>query len=177
MIRFQVVSRWKAVYNETPVEFLPGEGKPRRGIAMKMNEMFSVTPSGVETEKELKHSFQVVSRWKAVYNETPVEFLPGEGKPRRGIAMKMNEMFSVTPSGVETEKELKHSFQVVSRWKAVYNETPVEFISEEGKTRRCIRLNINQMFSITPGNILWFLCTKLNVKRTSFIVALLPIYS
>ncbi|KRZ89244.1 hypothetical protein T08_16759 [Trichinella sp. T8] len=129
------------------------------------------------TEKQLKQSFQVVSRWKAVYNETPVEFLPGEGKPRRGIAMKMNEMFSVTPSGVETEKELKHSFQVVSRWKAVYNETPVEFISEEGKTRRCIRLNINQMFSITPGNILWFLCTKLNVKRTSFIVALLPIYS
>ncbi|KRY54724.1 hypothetical protein T03_8659, partial [Trichinella britovi] len=89
----------------------------------------------------------------SVYNETPVEFLPGEGKPRRGIAMKMNKMFAVTPSGVETEKELKHSFQVVSRWKAVYNETPVEFIPEEGKTRRCIRLNINQMFSITPGNI------------------------
>ncbi|KRX35287.1 hypothetical protein T05_8702 [Trichinella murrelli] len=59
----------------------------------------------------------------------------------------------VTLSSVETEKELKHSFQVVSRWKAVYNETPVEFIPEEGKTRRCIRLNINQMFSITPGNI------------------------
>ncbi|KRZ58885.1 hypothetical protein T02_2304 [Trichinella nativa] len=52
-----------------------------------------------------------------------------------------------------TEKQVKQSFQVVSRWKAVYNETPVEFIPEEGKTRRCIRLNINQMFSITPGNI------------------------
>ncbi|KAL1237387.1 Aspartate/glutamate leucyltransferase [Trichinella spiralis] len=35
-----------------------------------------------------------------------------------------------------TEKELKHGFQVVSRRKAVYNETPVEFIPEEGKTRR-----------------------------------------
>ncbi|KRX78204.1 hypothetical protein T06_13474, partial [Trichinella sp. T6] len=52
-----------------------------------------------------------------------------------------------------TEKQVKRSFQVVSRWKAVYNETPVEFIPEEGKTRRCIPLNINQMFSITPGNI------------------------
>ncbi|KRX35288.1 hypothetical protein T05_8702 [Trichinella murrelli] len=88
----------------------------------------------------LKHSCQVFSRWKAIYNGTPVEFIPGEGKPRRGIAMKMNEMFSVTPSGVETEKELKHSFQVVSRWKAVYNETPVEFIPEEGKTRQSIPL-------------------------------------
>ncbi|KRX54379.1 hypothetical protein T09_10999 [Trichinella sp. T9] len=52
-----------------------------------------------------------------------------------------------------TEKQLKQSFQVVSRWKAVYNETPVEFIPEEGKTRRCIPLNINQMSPITPGNI------------------------
>ncbi|XP_003371046.1 conserved hypothetical protein [Trichinella spiralis] len=52
-----------------------------------------------------------------------------------------------------TEKQLKQSFQVVSRWKAVYNETPVEFIQEEGRTRRCIPLKINQMFSVTPGII------------------------
>ncbi|KRX11805.1 hypothetical protein T07_10604, partial [Trichinella nelsoni] len=39
-----------------------------------------------------------------------------------------------------TEKQLKQSFQVVSRWKEVYNENPVEFIPEEGKTRRCIPL-------------------------------------
>ncbi|XP_003372677.1 hypothetical protein Tsp_11416 [Trichinella spiralis] len=52
-----------------------------------------------------------------------------------------------------TEKQLKQSFQVVSRWKPVYNETPAEFIPEEGKTRRCIPLKINQMFSITRGNI------------------------
>ncbi|KRY08017.1 hypothetical protein T12_16876 [Trichinella patagoniensis] len=31
-----------------------------------------------------------------------------------------------------TERELKDSFQVVSRGKAVYNETPVECIPEEG---------------------------------------------
>ncbi|KRX53539.1 hypothetical protein T09_4733 [Trichinella sp. T9] len=31
-----------------------------------------------------------------------------------------------------TERELKHSFEVVSRGKAVYNETPVESIPEEG---------------------------------------------
>ncbi|KRY11868.1 hypothetical protein T01_11596, partial [Trichinella spiralis] len=43
-----------------------------------------------------------------------------------------------------TEKQLKQSFQVVSRWKPVYNETPAEFIPEEGKTRRCIPLKINQ---------------------------------
>ncbi|KRY14112.1 hypothetical protein T12_8286 [Trichinella patagoniensis] len=105
-----------------------------------MNETFSVTPSSVETVKELKHSFQVVSRWKAIYNETPVEFIPGEGKQRRSIPMKMNETFSVTLRSVETEKELKHSFQVVSRWKAIYNETPVEFIPAEGKTRQTILL-------------------------------------
>ncbi|XP_003372402.1 hypothetical protein Tsp_10164 [Trichinella spiralis] len=52
-----------------------------------------------------------------------------------------------------TEKQRKQSFQVVSRWKAVYNETPVVFIQEEGKTRRSIPLNISEMFSITPGSI------------------------
>ncbi|KRY47710.1 hypothetical protein T03_6186 [Trichinella britovi] len=119
---------------------IPGEGKPRRVILMEMNETFSVTPSSVETVKALKHSFQVVSRWKAIYNETPVEFIPGEGKQRRSIPMKMNETFSVTLSSVETEKELKHSFQVVSRWKAIYNETPVEFIPAKGKTRQSIPL-------------------------------------
>ncbi|KRX43470.1 hypothetical protein T09_1309, partial [Trichinella sp. T9] len=64
------------------------------------------------TERELKHSFEMVSRGKAVYNDTPVESIPEEG--------------------VQTEKQLKHSFEGFSRWKALYNETPVEFISEEG---------------------------------------------
>ncbi|KRX66132.1 hypothetical protein T06_15837, partial [Trichinella sp. T6] len=31
-----------------------------------------------------------------------------------------------------TERELKHSFEMVSRGKAVYNDTPVESIPEEG---------------------------------------------
>ncbi|KRX41119.1 hypothetical protein T06_6393, partial [Trichinella sp. T6] len=31
-----------------------------------------------------------------------------------------------------TERELKHSFETVSRGKAVYNDTPVESIPEEG---------------------------------------------
>ncbi|KRX19607.1 Protein Jade-1 [Trichinella nelsoni] len=53
------------------------------------------------TERELKHCFRVVSRWKAVYNETAVEFVP-EGKQRRGILVKRNEMFSVTPGSVRT---------------------------------------------------------------------------
>ncbi|KRZ48696.1 hypothetical protein T02_9338 [Trichinella nativa] len=56
-------------------------------IPMKMNETFSVTLSSVGTEKELKHSFQVVSRWKAIYNDTPVEFIPGEGKTRQSIPL------------------------------------------------------------------------------------------
>ncbi|KRY54726.1 hypothetical protein T03_13444 [Trichinella britovi] len=46
-----------------------------------------VTLSSVETEKELKHSCQVFSRWKAIYNETPVEFIPGEGKTRQSIPL------------------------------------------------------------------------------------------
>ncbi|KRX55606.1 hypothetical protein T09_1108 [Trichinella sp. T9] len=54
---------------------------------MEMNETFSVTPSSVETVKELKHSFQVVSRWKAIYNETPVEFIPAKGKTRQSIPL------------------------------------------------------------------------------------------
>ncbi|XP_003375942.1 conserved hypothetical protein [Trichinella spiralis] len=53
------------------------------------------------TERELKHCFHVVSRWKALYNETPVEFIP-EGKQRRSIPVKRNEMFSVTPGSVRT---------------------------------------------------------------------------
>ncbi|KRY08018.1 hypothetical protein T12_687 [Trichinella patagoniensis] len=74
----------------------------------------------------------------------------------------MNETFSVILSSVQTEKQLKHSFQMVSRWKAFYNETPVEFISEEGKAGRRITHRKNEMFSVTPGRIFWFLCTKLN---------------
>ncbi|KRY21027.1 Protein Jade-1, partial [Trichinella patagoniensis] len=53
------------------------------------------------TERELKHCFHVVSRWKAVYNESPVEFIP-EGKQRQSIPVKRNEMFSVTPGSVRT---------------------------------------------------------------------------
>ncbi|KRX12124.1 hypothetical protein T07_14626, partial [Trichinella nelsoni] len=49
---------------------------------------------------EHKYSFLVVSRWKALYKETPVEFIPGEGKQRRGIPEKRNEMFSVTPGSI-----------------------------------------------------------------------------
>ncbi|KRY14601.1 hypothetical protein T12_14070 [Trichinella patagoniensis] len=55
-----------------------------------------VTLSSVETEKELKHSCQVVSRWKAIYNETPVEFIPGEGKTRQSNKAKL----SVTPGSI-----------------------------------------------------------------------------
>ncbi|XP_003366656.1 conserved hypothetical protein, partial [Trichinella spiralis] len=58
--------------------------------------MFSVTPCSFQTEKDLKHSFHVVSRWKALYKETPVEFITGEDKQRRGIPMEMNIMLSVT---------------------------------------------------------------------------------
>ncbi|KRX53540.1 hypothetical protein T09_4733 [Trichinella sp. T9] len=64
---------------------------------MKMNETFSVILSSVQTEKQLKHSIQVVSRWKAFYNETPVEFISEEAKAGRGITQKINEMLSVTP--------------------------------------------------------------------------------
>ncbi|KRY08181.1 hypothetical protein T12_1452 [Trichinella patagoniensis] len=45
------------------------------------------------------------------------------------------------------------NFQVVSRWKAFYNETPVEFISEEEKAGRRIKQTINEMFSVTSGRI------------------------
>ncbi|KRX56495.1 hypothetical protein T09_10083 [Trichinella sp. T9] len=78
-------------------------------------------------------------------------------------------MFSVTPSGVETEKELKHSFQVVSRWKAVYNEIPVEFIPREGKTRQSIPLLLEHEFGenklalhfyTAPSDLLWVACNK-----------------
>ncbi|XP_003370583.1 hypothetical protein Tsp_09800, partial [Trichinella spiralis] len=85
----QVVKQGKALYNENPVEFFPGEG------------------------------FQLASRGKPVYPETPVEYIPGEGKLWRGISMGMNEMFSVTPCSFQTEKDLKHCFHVVSRWKAL----------------------------------------------------------
>ncbi|KRX62267.1 Protein Jade-1 [Trichinella sp. T9] len=53
------------------------------------------------TERELKHCFYVVSRWKAAYNECYVEFVP-EGKQRQSIPVKRNEMFSVTPGSVRT---------------------------------------------------------------------------
>ncbi|KRX24408.1 hypothetical protein T07_945 [Trichinella nelsoni] len=68
-----------------------------------------------------------------------------------------------------TEKQLKQSFQVVSRWKEVYNENPVEFIPEEGKTRRCIPLKINRMFSITPGNISLVSVCQTEREATDFI--------
>ncbi|XP_003370582.1 conserved hypothetical protein [Trichinella spiralis] len=85
----QVVKQGKALYNENPVEFIPGEGKPRLSIPMKMNE-----------------TFQLASRGKPVYPETPVEFIPGEGKLWRGISMEMNEMFSVTPSSFQPKGAL-----------------------------------------------------------------------
>ncbi|KRX32591.1 hypothetical protein T06_2241, partial [Trichinella sp. T6] len=62
----------------------------------------------------------------------------------------MNKTFSVILSSVQTEKQHKHSFQGFSRWKALYNESPVEFISEEGKAGRGIRQRRNEMFSVSP---------------------------
>ncbi|KRZ14246.1 Protein Jade-1, partial [Trichinella zimbabwensis] len=54
------------------------------------------------SERELKHCFHIVSRWKAVFNETAVEFVPGEKKTKRAIPVKRNNMFSVLPGGVRT---------------------------------------------------------------------------
>ncbi|KRX12891.1 hypothetical protein T07_6931 [Trichinella nelsoni] len=198
----RVVSRWKALFKETPVEFIPGEGKQRRAIPLKRNEMFSVTPSSVQidmelkysfqvkgtkarytdedektfsvtpssvqSDMELKYSFQVVSRWKALFNGTPVEFIPGEGKQRPAIPEKRNEMFSVTPSSVQTDIELKYSFLVVSGYKALYKGTPVEFILGEGKQRRGIPVKRNEMFSVTPGSIL-MVSVNQTERETDFI--------
>ncbi|KRY27560.1 hypothetical protein T01_4086, partial [Trichinella spiralis] len=150
----QVVKQGKALYNENPVEFIPGEGKPRLSIPMKMNETRRETLARHLDGDERNHSFHVVSRWKELHNETAVEFITGEGKPWRGISMEMNEMFSVTPCSFQTEKDLKHSFHVVSRWKALYNETPVEFITGEDKQRRGIPMEKNIMLSVTLGSIL-----------------------
>ncbi|KRX66136.1 hypothetical protein T06_5758, partial [Trichinella sp. T6] len=100
------------------------------------------------TERELKHSFAMVSRGKAVCNDTPVESIPEEG--------------------VQTEKQLKHSIQGFSRWKAFYNESPVEFISEEGKAGRGITQRINEMFSVTPGRI-FLLFVHQTERETDFI--------
>ncbi|KRX28664.1 hypothetical protein T06_13637, partial [Trichinella sp. T6] len=61
---------------------------------MKMNKTFSVILSSVQTEKQLKHSIQGFSRWKAFYNETPVEFISEEGKAGRGITQRIIEIFS-----------------------------------------------------------------------------------
>ncbi|KRX43354.1 hypothetical protein T06_11911, partial [Trichinella sp. T6] len=72
-----MVSRGKAVCNDTPVESIPEEGS-------------------VQTVKQVKHGIQGFSRWKAFYNETPVEFISEEGKAGRGITQRIIEIFSVT---------------------------------------------------------------------------------
>ncbi|XP_003370356.1 hypothetical protein Tsp_13587 [Trichinella spiralis] len=99
-------------------------------------------------EKELKHVCQVVKQGKALYNENPVEFIPGEGKPRLSIPIKMNEtrretlarhldgdernVFRYTLQ-LSNREGPQHSFHVVSRWKALYNETPERGIPMEMK--------------------------------------------
>ncbi|KRZ46873.1 hypothetical protein T02_14384, partial [Trichinella nativa] len=50
----------------------------------------------VQTVKQVKHGIQGFSRWKAFYNETPVEFISEEGKAGRGNTQRIIEIFSVT---------------------------------------------------------------------------------
>ncbi|XP_003371916.1 hypothetical protein Tsp_05573 [Trichinella spiralis] len=144
------------------------------------NYSFNQTLPLVQTatnEQELIHFYDIVGGWKAIYNATYAEslagWLPLARNKKRDIATTFVTYRQQKAENTEdkddsvilfqglsrrlavarTKKLPKQSFQVVSRWKPVYNETPAEFIPEEGKTRRCIPLKINQMFSITRGNI------------------------
>ncbi|XP_003368340.1 conserved hypothetical protein, partial [Trichinella spiralis] len=65
-------------------------------------------------EKELKHVCQVVKQGKALYNENPVEFIPGEGKPRLSIPIKMNERFPLHLAAFK----LRRSSSTASNWPA-----------------------------------------------------------
>ncbi|KRY04284.1 hypothetical protein T12_4719 [Trichinella patagoniensis] len=58
--------------------------------------------------------------------------------------------------------------EMVSRWKVFYNETPVEFTSEEGKAGRRIKQRINEMFSVTPGRI-FLISVHQTERETDFI--------
>ncbi|KRY13023.1 hypothetical protein T12_6702 [Trichinella patagoniensis] len=60
-------------------------------------------------EKEMKHCFNVVSRWKAVFNEATVEFILGELKVQCSLmrhSMQLNEMFPVTTGSVRSTVQI-----------------------------------------------------------------------